>query len=914
MKPLDSKSATKSFKKEGGKWSLSESYPRCKTYTGYGVPCEGIGDLYGALETSLDFPVFMIVGGFKDGIDLENMVRRKRENKKDGLEPTIIDRELPYFPVDVDGWKIPQGLSYEDAVKLFVRQELPREFKNATFIYQFSASHGLTDPSVLKVHLFFWLETPVHNLQMKSFAKAYNTHKGWGNIIDPAIYTCSQPIYTQKRITSGAPDPVDSPLGIVKREYDELNWHPDMVIYESPLGEGKGDQKLTHKKAEFDIAEATRSIVSGENFHDAVRGLALSMMNANTPFKKVKAHIEGIMNASAEHDDRWQERFDDIDRLVETARDIVDVPTFDEAMEWIEETDDIKDLMDGFAQRLVHLDPLHVKAAICEVDKKLKFGPQVLNRVVKELAEQIDNEKAEFAKNKKTEERLSRGLIELEDGIVEDNEIGDITAARLAQSRKSPEIFMSSNGLARIVVEVPKTVRQLTKLDEQGKDYPKMPIIKPYGVDTDSLRRRVNKEVIITNKNGKGLIYPRHILNTLDGISGVPWNSLSGIVENPFVDVGWNVVQESGYNQRTGLFAMFHHKLKLTEMDPKDAYKYLAYEVFDEFPFATELDRATAVGALLTAVQRPSIAGADGFPGFAIVSPTQSSGKTTMAQLISHAAFNRPMAATGWSDDDEEMGKHLISVLMEGHSCVLFDNIPAGSEISSNELAKAMTSDSYSRRKLGSNETISAAAAVLWVFTGNNIQLAGDFNSRVLTIKIMPDDSDPDKRVFKRDDIGQWALDNRKKILSAAISIIMSGENAPLQDKGSRFKSWDKFVRIPLLVASGCDLLDVFDSNKNSDPLTLGKLNLFKQLSEEFKGKAVTAKEILLAASGGDIGTFNSSGTDLKDAIVDIFGSKADNARSVGKHLSGIDGQIFGGLQLCSNKKKPVIRWAVIKK
>ena len=168
-------------------------------------------------------------------------------------------------------------------------------------------------------------------------------------------------------------------------------------------------------------------------------------------------------------------------------------------------------------------------------------------------------------------------------------------------------------------------------------------------------------------------------------------------------------------------------------------------------------------------MQRKLISG--GCPGFGFTAPIQSSGKTALCQAIIYSLHGRPAAATSYSDNDNEMAKHILGILQEGHSAILFDNIAEGSVIESNELAKVITSDTYSNRLLSKNKTITVPCSVLWLMTGNNISVCGDFNTR--------------------------------------------------------FPAWDRFVRLPLHKVSGIDIAEMFQKNKLSDPKIEGQNNFF---------------------------------------------------------------------------------------
>jgi len=891
--------ATKTFAFEQGEWELKKNYKAGKYFKGFEIPIKTLQQAYEILQTNQDHSVFMIHGAIIDGTDKENMIRRKRSDHQDGLKPTITDRNLSLFCLDIDGYKNPD-------IEAFITEQLPEPFHSADYIYQYSSSYGLTTKE-LKCHLFFWLNTPVHNLDIRAWIKGYNKEKGWGNIIDDSVLNCAQPIYIQKRICEGAEDPVKNFLGYVQK-MGELFWVPDPSNKVIRNG-------ISSTSDSYDLAAGVEKILTAENYHEELNKLALSLINKKVPALTVKEMLEGAMNAAKrgmssteKNDKRWQDRFDDIGRSVDSAVEIVDNPTLEEVLYWIKEENTLT-VKANFAQKILNLSPMDRTTAIAQIVIKIGFGVNDVKKTVKIAEEQANKEKAERAKAAKSEERKSKGVFELECTAINGGDVSKAAGTVLAESKKYPQVFKMGGGLASVALGIPKTIRQCTKLAELGKDYPKIPIIKHFMRPYYSLGGRLEKDVIFTNETGTDIECPTRVLHMIGEANNNHFKSLTGIVEHPFIDNKWDLVQKNGYNKITGLYTLLHRKLKVTKMDPKVAYEYISKVVLDEFPFAEELDRVVAIAALLTAIQRPTIAGDTGMPGFGIVSPIQSSGKTTLAQLLSYSVFNRPVAASSWSEDEEELGKHILAILQEGHSCVLFDNIKQGSTIQSGRLAMAMSNDVYGGRQLGENKTIEVPSSVIWIFTGNGIKFVGDFATRIYPITINPDMEDPNTRVFKRDNIGQWAMDNRKKIISALLSIIVNGKGMLEVGGSTRFKLWDQFVRRPLLKVSGIDVNDAVKNNQKDDPLQLSKLDVLTQLQAVFNGDEFTTREVIKSA----FGAFESEETELGNALTDALGNKAKNSRTVGKFFSTMVDMVLGGLSL-KKRSSNIVRWLIVKK
>jgi len=875
----DGFSATKQFRCKNGSWKLDKDYNAGKFFKGFDIPVLSLYNFYEIMEQNQEYPVFFIHGEFIDGINKKKMIRRTRENKKDNLPPTLKNRNINLFCLDIDGY---EG---DHDIDKFIVDHLPDQFHKADYVYQYSSSYGLTS-NTLKCHIFFWLKESAYNIDIRNWIKEYNKLKEWSNIIDPAVLNPAQPVYTQKRICIGAIDPVENFLGYVKKE-GNLDFTFERVEVEEK-------EKIVPKKTDYDLKSGIEKILNAENYHDELRSLALSLINKKVPAYTVKEMLQGAMNAAEVKDERWQSRYDDIERTVDTATDIVDNPTIEEILNWIYSEDTLTVKAD-YARKVLHLSPMDRTTAIASICSKIGYGVQDVKKTIKIAEEEDKLKKIEAAREQKSKERESRGIYEIEVLTTNSGDVAKISSDIVAKSKKKPEVFIMSDFLCSIDLAKPKTIRQALKSDDLGIDYPKMPIISQYRKPFYTLAARLEKDIVFINESGIDIECPTRVLHIIGEGSNENLKPLTGIVEHPFIDNNWKLVRKQGYDKRTGLFTFLHHKLKLTKMEPKVAFDFLINEVLAEFPFEKKIDKIVAVAALMTAIQRPTISGDSGFPGFGIVSPTQSSGKTTLAQLISYSIFNRPVAAaTLPENDEEELAKALLAILQEGHSCVLFDNISQGTQVTSNNLAKVMSSDSFRGRQLGENRTVEVPCSVLWLFTGNGIKFVGDFSTRIYPININPKMADPNTRVFKRENIGQWALDNRKKIISAVLSIIIDGKSIKT-NQGTRFKEWDKFVRQPLLKVSGVDINDAIKNNQLNDPVQLAKTNFLIELEKEFGDEKFTTKDILKCAFNGfDL----DESTPLGDSMEELFGDKKRKTQSIGMFLSSMIGEVAGDLCL----------------
>ena len=184
-------------------------------------------------------------------------------------------------------------------------------------------------------------------------------------------------------------------------------------------------------------------------------------------------------------------------------------------------------------------------------------------------------------------------------------------------------------------------------------------------------------------------------------------------------------------------------------------------------------------------------------PCFFVTAGKRGSGKTTTLQILTNAATGEMAAATAWSNDENERRKALLAQLMCGSAFVLWDNIPLGLQITCPHIERACTSSFYSDRKLGETKTLTASAATVHLFTGNNVAPKGDLASRSLNARLDTDRADPENREFKHQDIRGWTAQNRARIVAAMLTILLGNpalamaRNAEMQ---TRFKLWQRIV------------------------------------------------------------------------------------------------------------------------
>jgi hypothetical protein len=899
LKPLKG-NATKSFiyNPEKFEWKLQEGYKAGKFFDGYTFPVENIRDAYDIIRKHQESPVFMIQGGFLPGIHLRNIVRRVRSDRDDHA-PTLTDRSLNLVCFDVDGY--PCEDFGPPAIEIFI-QELPAPFWESDYIYQFSASHGLFDDGLLKCHLFFWLSEPVLNTDIREWVIEYNKEKKWKNILDPAVFVATQPIYTQRRICIGAPDPIQDFLGLVEKSGD-LDWNPAPAKESIPASRRKAPEK---KSDDYSLSEGVKKILTGANFHDEINKLALSLMGKGLAAAEIIETIKGLMLAAKENISApkrlqdWQTRFNDIARSVNSAFDLVDNPNQTDLLAWLKSAP-AERILKEFPAKTFKKAPGELKEIVDAVAKRTGIDKRELKRRVKGFKEIAERAGKEKGRADLMRDRAKRNIFEV---VINDHNAIEATeqiAGILRKSRRWPPVFVYGSGLAYVEFDKLITIRQMSKqhaAKKRGEKYCRTPVIRSFKKPFHDLIARLGMDArFVRQKLGKEIQCPEKLASVVAMGNSRENRELTGIVNCPFVQADWRLFQKNGYDPATGLYSIIENKIPDERWDTFEAYNFLKDEVLAEFPFDQELDAAVMIASMMALMQRPLLAqDSAGMPGFGVIAPVQSSGKTALVDLVTSAVLKSTIPASNFSNDEEEMSKHILALLREGHPCVLFDNIPHDSEIKADVLAKAMSSDIYSGRLLGETKTLTVPSSAIWFFTGNNIQFSGDFSTRVFPVRLNPRMENPETRKYKRENGGlDWTLHNRSRILNALISIIQDGQNYEPLDTGSRFKIWDRYIRLPLHKASGVDINAAIISNKEHDKDFMNKKKLMENLYEEFGSAPFVSRKVIDA--GFPSGPANPP-TPLGERLEEILGKYFESPKSVGKLLGKMVGRAYGDMIL----------------
>ncbi len=372
---------------------------------------------------------------------------------------------------------------------------------------------------------------------------------------------------------------------------------------------------------------------------------------------------------------------------------------------------------------------------------------------------------------------------------------------------------------------------------------------------------------------------------------------LRGIVSAPTLRPDGTLLADPGYDSSSGLL-MWSDGTQWPAIDERptreaalEALQRLK-DLLAEFEFSDGPNgpsAAAAIAAILTACLRYALPIA---PGYGLNAHKAGSGKTTLGHTIARIPTGRDAAVMPLADEENEVRKALLAVLIAADLIVLIDNISA--PVDSASVCAALTSGTYKDRVLGESRTLSLPTAATWLFNGNNLEFVGDLTSRIILSTLDPQCEQPESRSFSRD-ITSYVAQHRGELVQAALTIplayLTAGEPQD-ERRPSRFAAWDRFVRRPLLWLGAADPLATQEELRGADPIRAALLAVMTSWREAFGEQPATVAQAVDTATGSGM----SANTRFLEALTEVAGERNGtiNNKRLGRwlvrHLRRIEG------------------------
>lgn len=412
----------------------------------------------------------------------------------------------------------------------------------------------------------------------------------------------------------------------------------------------------------------------------------------------------------------------------------------------------------------------------------------------------------------------------------------------------------------------------------------------------------------------------------MSGDYGLP--ALRGVITAPTMRSDGRLLMEEGYDEESGLLLVLDDPGAVAtipdEPNLQEVNKALAdlMHPFHGFPFVGPVDRGVLLAALLTATVRVSLPTA---PGFLFSAPVAGSGKTLLAKSIARMASADEPSMLPPVEVEDELRKRLLAALREGRSVIVFDNIVG--RLDSASLAAFVTATEWSDRVLGASFVVSIPNASLFLVTGNNVQLVGDLNRRLLTCRIDPLTDKPYRRAFDIDP-ECYVQEHRLAMVSAALVVLRGylahGRSRRLaSDRTASFEVWSDLVRQAVIWVRDQALLDVadpcdsIDLGLSGDPEATKLEALLQAWHAQFGDRPKTVAEAIRLGDADDdflvVDASEEASLSLRDSLVEVAGERGGiNSRRLGRWIERHEGRIQGGLRFeRAGKYRGVMRWRV---
>ena len=164
---------------------------------------------------------------------------------------------------------------------------------------------------------------------------------------------------------------------------------------------------------------------------------------------------------------------------------------------------------------------------------------------------------------------------------------------------------------------------------------------------------------------------PREIIPMILEIQSRTLPELNSIMTTPFVTDNGNVITTPGYDEDSKSFFSPDPELeglslpgRISPLDIRDARRLILNELFIDFPFQSESDRAHGIAALVLPFVRRMVDGPT--PLHCIEASTPRTGKSLLSDLISIISTGHECDGMTLPSGEDSIRRQLISVMGKG--------------------------------------------------------------------------------------------------------------------------------------------------------------------------------------------------------------------------------------------------------
>lgn len=316
---------------------------------------------------------------------------------------------------------------------------------------------------------------------------------------------------------------------------------------------------------------------------------------------------------------------------------------------------------------------------------------------------------------------------------------------------------------------------------------------------------RIADWIRVSEQGEADAVPPKDVSNDMLAFPEERLPELEAVVSTPIFDQRGTLVATPGYHASARLW--FHERPDFrlpapVPEKPSEAETYAARQLLTEdllqgFPFVKRSDLAHALAAVILPFARRLVSGCT--PLHLLEAPSPGSGKGLLADAVAMVATGASCRTATITDNEEETKKEITSLLSTAPQVVLLDNVRDG--LDSAQLAAAVTADPWLDRPFGQNvRMVELPNKAIWLVTANNPSLSLEMARRCIRVRIDAKTDRPwerPKSTFKHPKLREWVLENRPRLVHAALTLVrawlVAGRPSGARTLGS-FESWASVI------------------------------------------------------------------------------------------------------------------------
>ena len=396
---------------------------------------------------------------------------------------------------------------------------------------------------------------------------------------------------------------------------------------------------------------------------------------------------------------------------------------------------------------------------------------------------------------------------------------------------------------------------------------------------------------------------------------------LKGIINGPVMRPDGTILTKLGYDEATGLYYAGDREIKLNVPEnptKKDAYKaarWLMEQIFHDFPYKGDADKANVLAHLITRVIKPMIEGPT--PIMLFDKPQPGTGATLQVEIIERIVTGEPAAFRAMPASEEEMNKVITAMLLDGRTVCNFDNITT--PIKQSSLSQAATSTKWEARVLGQSLNVTLAQTLTFTCNGNALELGGDISRRAYRATVDADMSRPWRgREFKHPKILTWVKTHRNLALTKIFTIIkawkMDGAYPGTTKPLGSFEAWTmmisgilEYAGVHGFMENAAELWDEADQENAMWDLFLGQWKMLRG------NEPITSRELMdMLEDPSQI--YRQLKDCVPEDIAEIIDSRERSVLRLGKVLRRHLNKVYPSgrkLTVTSKGKGNVAKWVI---